>query len=214
MKLGERPMSEHNARTGVDRGTSRHCRRRELRVLAGTGRAVLPGRRREQHRARPDAREVRPVPRPRREVRGRLRRGRQEGRLRPVGGDLRVGEQHDQDRRRAAHQRDRAARPDARRHRQVLRRHHRDVRRRARRRGQGAQGRERRRAGVLPAGGLRGGRQVLRPVRHRRRRGVRQRAAGVHRLGPGVGQEVRRRRACRSSATTSRARSAPPSPTA
>ena len=29
---------------------------------------------------------------------------------------------------------------------------------------------------------------------HRRRRGVRQRAAGVHRLRPGVGQEVRRRR--------------------
>ena len=53
---------------------------------------------------------------------------------------------------------------------------------------------EGRRAGVLPAGGLRRGRQVLRPVRDRRRRGVRQRAAGVHRLRPGVGQEVRRRR--------------------
>ena len=71
-----------------------------------------------------------------------------------------------------------------------------------------------RRAGVLPAGGLRGGRQVLRAVRHRRRRGVRQRAAGVHRVGSGVGQEVRRMPVCRSSATTSRARSAPPSPTA
>ncbi len=53
---------------------------------------------------------------------------------------------------------------------------------------------QRRRAGVLPAGRLRRGRQVLRPVRDRRRGGVRQRAAGVHRLGPGVGQEVRRRR--------------------
>jgi hypothetical protein len=48
-----------------------------------------------------------------------------------------------------------------------------------------------RRAGVLPAGGLRGGRQVLRPVRDRRWRGLRQRAAGVHRLRPGVGREVR-----------------------
>ena len=38
------------------------------------------------------------------------------------------------------------------------------------------------------------GRQVLRPVRDRRRCGVRQRAAGVHRVRPGVGQEVHRRR--------------------
>ncbi len=39
-----------------------------------------------------------------------------------------------------------------------------------------------RRAGLLPAGGFRRGRQVLRPVRDRRRGGVRQRTAGVHRL--------------------------------
>lgn len=43
------------------------------------------------------------------------------------------------------------------------------------------------------AGGLGGSRQVLRPVCYRRRGGVRQRAAGVHRLRPGVGQEVHRR---------------------
>ncbi len=48
--------------------------------------------------------------------------------------------------------------------------------------------------GVLLAGGLGGGRQVLRPVRDRRRGGFRQRAAGVHRVRPGVGQEVHRRR--------------------
>ena len=41
---------------------------------------------------------------------------------------------------------------------------------------------EGRRAGLLPAGRLGGGGQVLRPVRDRRRRRLRQRAAGVHRL--------------------------------
>ena len=49
-----------------------------------------------------------------------------------------------------------------------------------------------RRADLLPAGGLGAGRQVLRPVRDRRGRGVRERAAGLHRERPGVGQEVRR----------------------
>jgi myo-inositol-1-phosphate synthase len=38
-------------------------------------------------------------------------------------------------------------------------------------------------------GGFGGGRQVLRPVRHRRRRGLRQRAPGVHRLRPRVGRK-------------------------
>ena len=107
-----------------------------------------------------------------------------------------------------------AARPDARRHRQVLRRHHRVVRRRAGRRGQGAQGEQGRRAGVLPAGGLRGGRQVLRAVRHRRGRGVRQRACRCSSPRTRCGPRSSPTPACRSSATTSRARSAPPSPTA
>ena len=57
-----------------------------------------------------------------------------------------------------------------------------------------AQGLRRRRDGVLPPGGLRGGRQVLRPVRDRRRRRLRQRPARLHRLRPRVGQEVRGRR--------------------
>ena len=46
----EKSMTERH------RGPGRDCRRRQLRVLAGAGRAVLPGRRRERHRSRPDAR--------------------------------------------------------------------------------------------------------------------------------------------------------------
>ena len=45
-------------------------------------------------------------------------------------------------------------------------------------------------------------------------RGLRQRAAGLHRLRPGVGAPSSPRRACRSSATTSSPRWAPRSPTA
>ncbi len=70
----------------------------------------------------------------------------------------------------------------------------RGVRRRAGRRGPGAQGRPRRRARLLPAGGLGRGRPVLRAVRDRRQGRVRQRAARLHRLRPGVGPEVHRRR--------------------
>ena len=40
-------------------------------------------------------------------------------------------------------------------------------------------------------GGLRGGREVLRAVRDRCRRGLRQLPPGVHRLGPDLGAEVR-----------------------
>ena len=71
-----------------------------------------------------------------------------------------------------------------------------------------------RRADLLPAGRLGAGREVLRPVRHRRQGRLRQRAAGLHRQHPGVGPEVRPTPVSRSSVTTSRARSAPPSPTA
>ena len=42
----------------------------------------------------------------------------------------------------------------------------------------------------LPAGGFGAGRPLLRSVRDRRARRVRQRAAGVHRLRPRVGREV------------------------
>ena len=67
----------------------------------------------------------------------------------------------------------------------------RGVRRDAGRRRPGPQGHRGRRARLLPPGGLGGRRQVLRPVRDRRRRRLRQRAAGLHRLRPRVGREVR-----------------------
>ena len=101
-----------------------------------------------------------------------------------VRGHRRQREQHHQDRRRAHHRRDRPARPHPRRPRQVLPRDHRGVRRRAGRRRRSPQGRPGRRPRLLPAGRLRGRRQVLRPVRHRRRRRLRQRPAGLHRLRP------------------------------
>ena len=83
---------------------------------------------------RPDARAVRRLPRPRRRVRRRVRRRRQEGRPRPLRGDRRQREQHDQDLRRAADRRHRPARPHARRSRQVLPRDDQRVRRDAGRR--------------------------------------------------------------------------------
>ena len=123
-------------------------------------------------------------------------------------------EQHHQDRRRAADRRHGAARPDARRHRQVLRRDHRDLRRRARRRGQGAQGRQGRRAGLLPARGFRRGRQVLRAVRASTPVWRSSTRCPSSSLPTRCGPRSSRTPASRSSATTSRARSAPPSPTA
>ena len=69
-----------------------------------------------------------------------------------------------------------------------------------------------RRARVLPARGLGAGGQVLRAVRDRRGRRVRQRAAGLHRLRPGLGEEFADAGLPVIVATSSR-RSAPPSPT-
>ena len=69
-----------------------------------------------------------------------------------------------------------------------LRDHHR-VRRAARRRDAGASRQRRRRAGFVPAGGLGAGRPLLRPVRDRRGRCVRQRAARVHRVRPALGRK-------------------------
>ena len=62
---------------------------------------------------------------------------------------------------------------------------------------------------LLPAGRLGGGGQVLRPGRDRRGLRLRQRAAGVHRLRPGVGAEVHRRRAADRRRRHQVARSAP-----
>ncbi len=94
----------------------------------------------------------------------------------------------------AADRRDRPEGPHARRSRQVLPRDHRGVRRRAGRRRPGPQGHPGRRARLLPARGLGGGRQVLRAVRDRREGRLRQRPARLHRVRPRVGQEVRGRR--------------------
>ena len=77
----------------------------------------------------------------------------------------------------------------------------------------GPQGHAGRRARLLPAGGLRGGRQVLRPVRDRRRGGLRQRAARSSSPPTPCGPRSSRTPASRSSATTSSPRSARPSPT-
>ena len=56
--------------------------------------------------------------------------------------------------------------------------------------------------------------KLLRPVRHRRRRRLRERPAGVHRRQPRSGPRSSPRRACRSSVTTSSRRSARRSRTA
>ena len=77
---------------------------------------------------------------------------------RPLRGHRRQREQHHQVRRRPADRRDRPARPHLRRPRRVLPRDGRGVRRAAGRRRAGPQGRPGRRARLLPAGGLRGGR--------------------------------------------------------
>ena len=132
----------------------------------------------------------------RRGVRRRLRRRRQEGRQGPRRGDRRQREQHHQALRRAADRRapSSAARPSTvwasttarsveesdepsrSTWSQALRDAQVDVV-----------------VSYLPVGSERG-RQVLRPGRDRRRLRLRQRAAGLHRLRPGVGAEVHRRR--------------------
>ena len=84
----------------------------------------------------------------------------------------------------------RAAGPDPGRVRQVLPRDGRGVAGRAHRRRRRPPAVPGRRAGQLPAGGLGTGPALLRPGLPRRRRGVRQRHPGVHRLRPRVGPPV------------------------
>ena len=165
-------------------------------------------------RARPDARQVRRVPRLRRRVRRRLRRRRQEGRLGPLRGHQRLREQHHQDRRRP----DRSAST---------------VQRGPTQDGLGKYYRETieesdaepvdvvaalREAEVdvlvsyLPVGSEER-RQVLRPVRHRRRRRPSSTRSRSSSPPTPRGPRSSRTPASRSSATTSRARSARPSPT-
>ena len=109
----------------------------------------------------------------------------------------------------------RAAGPDPRRPGQVLPPDHRGVAARAGRRGRGACAR--RGADVLVAYlpvGQRGGPEALRPGLPRRQGGLCQRHPRLHRQRSGLGRRSSPTPACRSSATTSRARSAPPSFTA
>ena len=108
----------------------------------------------------------------------------------------------------------RAAGPHAGRPGHVLPRDDHRVRRARGRRRRGAARHEGRRARLLPAGGLRAGRQVLRAVRDRRGRGLRQRLPVFIACDPVVGARSSPTPACRSSATTSRARSARRSRTA
>ena len=116
-------------------------------------------------------------------------------------------EQHDQDLRRADDRRDRAARSYARRAREVLPPDHRRVGRGAGGRRPGAQGTQVDvLAPIFPVGSEEAD-QVLCAVRPRRGCRLRQRAAGLSSRATPNGRRSSRPRACRSSVTTSRARS-------
>ena len=118
--------------------------------------------------ARPDARAVRRLPRPRHRVRRRVRRRRQEGRRATCprrSAPARTTPSSSPTCRRRRH---RAARPHPRRPGQVLPPDDQGVRRGAGRRRRRAARGPGRRAGLLPAGRLGGRGQVLRPVRDRR----------------------------------------------
>ncbi len=145
----------------------------------------------------------------------RLRRQRRQGRPRRRRSDLRAAEQHAALRRRAA---DRRHGPSA------ARRSTGSAstcatrsRSRTSRRPMSPTSCERsrhRRARVLPAGRLAAGDRVLRRAGAGGRLRLRQLHPGVHRLGPDMARSASRSAGCRSSATTSRARSARPSSTA
>src|SRR6059058_2411633 len=107
--------AERSNAAGCDR------RRRQLCVVPGAGCRVLPDRRGRRVRARPDACEPRRLSRAGRPVLRRLRRGRGQGGPRPVRGDLRAAQQHDQVCRRAEAERARPPRHDARRRGRVRR---------------------------------------------------------------------------------------------
>ena len=154
------------------------------------------------------------LPRRRRRVRRRLRRRRGQGRPRPRQGHLRRAEQHHPLRPGRRPRRHRAAGPDPRRPRQVLPRDDRGVAGRAGRRDRGA---ARRPGPTCSSPTCRSAPRRPRsttPRPPRRRGGLRQRHPGVHRQRPGVGRRSSPTPACRSSATTSRARSGRRSSTA
>ncbi len=129
-------------------------------------------------------------------------------------GDRRQREQHDQDLRRPAARRHRAARPHPRRSRQVLPRDDRGVRRRAGRRRRGAARRPRSTSWSATCRSVPSRPRSSTPSAPSTQGRLRQRAAGLHRQPTRSGRTSSRPPACRSSATTSSPRSAPPSPTA
>ncbi|CAA9463602.1 MAG: Inositol-1-phosphate synthase, partial [uncultured Solirubrobacteraceae bacterium] len=164
-------------------GPRGHHRRGQLRVLVRAGRPVLPRRRCRPAGARPDARRPRRLPRLRHRVLRRLRHRRREGGQGPLRGDLRGPEQHAEVRRGrpAPPRRPGPARHDARRPRQVpLPADHQGARPH-RRHSADPQGHPHRRRGLLPAGRLRAGHEVVRRADPGGRLRLRQLHPGVHR---------------------------------
>ena len=195
-------------------GPRRDRRRRQLRQRLHPGRHLLQGRGPGRAGSGPDARRPRRLSRPRHRVRRRVRHRLGEGRQGPLRGDLVGPERHDQVRRRAAARRPRPARDDPRRARQVPEGEDHQGSGPDRRHRRNPPGDEGRRGRLLPAGRLRAGDQVVRRAGARGRRRLRQLPARVHRPRGLLGRALPRGRACRSSATTSSRRSAPPSSTA
>ena len=126
----------------------------------------------------------------RRRVRRRLRHRLREGRQGPLRGDLVGAERHDQVRRRAGDRGQGRARHDPRRPRQVPQRENHQSPRGNRRRRRHPQGDEGGRAGLLPAGRLRGGDQVVRRAGAQGRRRLRQLPARLHRPRGLLGQAL------------------------
>ena len=206
--LGGRRAPRRRQDPGRDR------RRRELRQQPGPGPLLLRERERRRLHPGPDARRSRRVPRPRHRLRRGLRHRQEQGRQGPRRGDLHEAEQHLHLPQGRAHRRHRRARHGPRRPRQVPVPDHREGARRDGRHRRHPQGARSRCHGLLPAGRQRAGDQVVRRAGPPGRRRVRQRDPGLHRARAVLAAPVRARPGCRSSATTSRARSAPRSATA
>ena len=156
-------------------------RRRQLRLVAGAGRALLPRRVAQRLRAGADARGPWGLSHPRHRVRRRVRHRQEQSRARPLRGHIRKAQQHREVRGRAARRREGPARHDPRRHRQVPLRSRAEGARRNLGRSRHPEEDEGRRDGQLPAGRLRRGDQVVRRAGTDRGRGIRQLHPGLHR---------------------------------
>ena len=186
----------------------RHRRRRQLREQPRPGPLLLRERQGRRLRPGPDARQPRRLPHPRHRVRGRLRHRQEQGRQGPVRGDLHQAEQHLRLPAGPAHRRHGRARHDPRRPGQVPQPDHRE----------GARPHGRRRRHPQGARGRRHGLATCRSAARRRPSGTssrRSRPASASSTpsrcssaASRTGSAASPRKACRSSATTSRARSA------